>query len=432
MSVPNFAGDIVDIAVGNPAHPIGFGFLRPLESGCYQLRAELRPSDWAGLKIISGLCRDRQFLMYGGRISGGYGMQLAVNARDLFVARNYFDTESSASSLEILDGIRGIMLQFKPSDVAPTFGLRSGLPLAVGGDFAVGIDYAKLDEPISYEGSMAAVTLHRLSRHFEDAMREVVADSHAERVVVEFHFSKIVDVEQARIAVKALRILLLYMEGSAEPESVDVVLENEYFMWRGAEFSSVAPGFDRPNFRLGNGDLLALIRLMHDFIFRLVEIPHVVEVLGEIVFGQVPHRYQVTLLGTAWEHVVESSSSANGSLKVRDAVAATLAAVTQGDAEVGKLIDLSWNTYNKLKHRNLRSVSNMPTRMVVDDRNIDDMELLASFMTHVVVVMILHEIGFAAGASILAGDLVDVTTSAGTIQSKYGVLLRNHSSTDTA
>jgi hypothetical protein len=111
-------------------------------------------------------------------------------------------------------------------------------------------------------------------------------------------------VEEIRLVAKSLQVLLLYCSGSPVVTGVDVSAGDEPFQWLGKGPGLGVRKFEFVRLPLDFSDVPAALNLMHGFAYSSVNLPHVVEVLSEIISGAVSPRYSVTLLRTAWEQVI--------------------------------------------------------------------------------------------------------------------------------
>jgi hypothetical protein len=122
-----------------------------------------------------------------------------------------------------------------------------------------------------------------------------------------------------------------------------------------------------------------------------------------------------------------STRDSVGRLDVRKEIAGVVSDAVGGSRDVLALIDLSWSTYTKLKHRTLHHGKGSSVRVVVDDSDIEHMGLLSSFRMHVTVLAILTELGFGEESKLIGYNLSD-NLDVG-IVSKYHPLLAEYVTT---
>ncbi len=353
---------------------------------------------WGGLPVnVSGLCRGHLFLLYGGRVSIEYD-QLNIAASDLFVSMNPVGGEVDSEALDLcslLDKVGKILFQLVPESVASTFRLGSGIPIAFGGKIISDLDYSRFEGADVFVGSSATVSLYRMSAHFDDRFRGTLANSSEERLTLGLDLTRPMKFEEVKLVAKAVRILLAYVEGAAAVDGVQLIAVPGFAAdWSNAALTGWVQTWDgRPSIRVDISELPAGLELIHDFIFKLLETPHVIEVLTEILASRVASRYQITLLGTAWEHVVANMDNEG---KVRERICQFVSEATDSDSDSEFLVGLAWNTYNKLKHRQLQRKGHPDdTRPTIDDFNEDHASALARFMKMALVVTVFSQLGRA-------------------------------------
>ncbi|WP_280458853.1 hypothetical protein [Nocardia carnea] len=396
--IPGEDGSIVRfVSGGGRSESVGF-LARSNETGRFVLRTESIQEMWGGLPVnVSGLCRGHLFLLYGGRVSIDYE-QLNIAASDLFVSMNRVGSEvdSEESGLcSLLDNVGKILFQIVPESVAATFRLGSGIPIAFGGKIISNLDYSRFEGGAVFVGSSATVSLYRMSAHFDDRFRGTFANSSEERLTLGLDLPRPMKFEEVKLVAKAVRILLAYVEGDAAIDGVQLITSPGFAAdWANAALTEWGQTWDgRPSIRVDISELPAGLELIHDFVFKMLETPHVIEVLTEILASRVASRYQITLLGTAWEHVVANMDE---EVKVRECICRFVSEATDADSDSKFLVDLAWNTYNKLKHRQLRR-KGVPgdRRLTIDDFNEDHASALARFMKMALVVAVFSQLGRA-------------------------------------
>jgi hypothetical protein len=306
------------------------------------------------------------------------------------------EVDSGESNLcSLLDAVEKILFQLVPESVSATFRLGSGIPIAFGGKIISDLDYSRFEAGSVFAGSSATVSLYRMSAHFDDRFRDTLAKSSEERLTLGLDLTRPMKFEEVKLVAKAVRILMAHVEGAAAIDGVQLVATPGFAAdWSNAALTDWVQTWDgRPSIRVDISELPASLELIHDFIFKLLETPHVIEVLAEILASRVASRYQITLLGTAWEHVVANMDNEG---KIRERMCQFVSEATDSDSDSKFLVGLAWNTYNKLKHRQLQRNGRADDRRpTIDDFNEGHASALARFMRLALVVAVFSQLGRA-------------------------------------
>lgn len=376
----------------SPGSQEELGFLQRRPDGRFELRAAWDHEGWPKLlPHVSGTCRDKTFLMYRCKMNF-IASQIALSATDLFVSANSIGDESGGGDAgSLIDGVAQIYFQMVPDSVGDVFGISKGMPIVVGNDVISPVDPSLLGEPARYDDSNMSVLLYRKSLHYDERVRHLIAESESERITLSFVWTNPISIEEVRLVAKVVRIFFANVSGNPVVDAIDVRSGTGVASsWECRLLVPWSDGGARSRFRIRLTDVDRTLALVHDFVVKLLATPHVVEVLYEIETGDVSSRYQITLLGTAWEHVITNMHD-DSKVQVRARILEAVSTVVRPDSDATGLVDLAWNTYTKLKHREL--YQRRSERTCIDDFDESDAATLARFMAEVLVMVVFVQMG---------------------------------------
>lgn len=374
------------------------GFLRPGPDGGFDLNVECGPEELLGTaRTIHGYCPDGIFVFHKYTSVMFYAFfESELHSDDLFTN----STPTEGDHLEWLpEAIRTIYVDLIPASAAQMLRVSDGTPISYDGVMTQAINFTRIEKSAEYTSDKYKLSLNRLSDYYQsERLPNKMRSSDSERITLAVAFEDPVDVSTATETLKALKILLHYGWGSPRADSIRVAGSKGSARWHNSKLVTRKPKTSNLIVWLSYDDVSDFLRTAHDFIDYVLPLEHVVEVFDELISREVSTRYAITLLGTAIEHVFSNRGIDS---QVGKEIYPYLEKELGVPSSLKKITDISWNTYDKLKHRNLRD----QRRVTIDVSNDDHAELVSDYLALLLLTIILNESGYPSARNLLIDNI---------------------------